>query len=333
MPVEPRAPAAPAIRGLVYVSEACARVAAKLPLIASCNANVLISGETGTGKEVCARAVHYLSDRASRPWVAVNCGALPTELVENELFGHAKGAYTTAHAANAGLVRQAEGGTLFLDEVDSLPLPAQSKLLRFLQEHEYRPVGSTTVVHADVRVIAASNGDLQSAIRSGLFRQDLFFRLNVLSVALPALRERRVDIPVLAQHFAQEFAREYGKPALRVTPAAVQLLLQHDWPGNVRELRHVTERAVLLCGGGELDVQDIDIDGVDKLPPAFTESFNAAKRRVVGRFERGYIEQLLSAHGGNVTHAAQAARKDRRAFFELIRKHGIDPQRFRSPVA
>ncbi|WP_457353998.1 sigma-54 dependent transcriptional regulator [Roseateles sp. P5_D6] len=328
------APRPDAIRGFVYVSRSCEMVAAKLPVIAACQANVLITGETGTGKEVCARAVHYMSARASRPWVALNCGALPTELVENELFGHAKGAYTTAHAASPGLVRQAEGGTLFLDEVDSLPLPAQAKLLRFLQEHEYRPVGSSSVVHADVRVIAASNTDLYALMQGAHFRQDLFFRLNVLNVNIPALRERREDIPVLALHFLREFAREFDRGVGTLSSAALHKLSMHDWPGNVRELRHVIERAVLLSKGPTLGPEDIDIGRAgSETQAAEDESFRAAKTRAVESFERGYVEQLLTVHGGNVTHAAQAAKKDRRAFFELIRKHGIQPQRFRLPAA
>ncbi len=318
------------IRGFIHISQACARVAERLPVVADCQANVLITGETGTGKEVCARAVHYLSPRASRPWVAVNCGALPAELVENELFGHARGAYTTAHAASPGLVREAEGGTLFLDEVDSLPLAAQAKLLRFLQEREYRPIGTSTTLRADVRVIAASNCDLHQRMQRGQFRQDLFFRLNVLHLQLPALRDRREDVPVLAQHFLRQYAREYARPAHDLSPAALLKLLRHEWPGNVRELSHVIERAVLLSTGPVLEPRDIDIDlaGPDSVP-VDDASFRVAKMRVVDRFERGYVEQLLSVHGGNVTHAAMAAKKDRRAFFELIRKHGIDPQRFR----
>jgi two-component system, NtrC family, response regulator GlrR len=328
---EAAAPRPDAIRGFIYVSRACERVAAQLPVIAGCQANVLITGETGTGKEVCARAVHYLSSRAARPWVALNCGALPTELVENELFGHAKGAYTTAHAASPGLVKQAEGGTLFLDEVDSLPLAAQAKLLRFLQEHEYRPVGSSAVVRADVRVIAASNSDLYALMQGAHFRQDLFFRLNVLNVNIPALRDRREDIPVLARHFLRQFAREFDRDVGALSAAALHKLTLHAWPGNVRELRHVIERAVLLAKGPTLGPADIDFGrGGSEAAVCEEESFRAAKTRAVESFERCYVEQLLTVHGGNITHAAQAAKKDRRAFFELIRKHGIQPQRFRT---
>jgi two-component system response regulator GlrR len=319
----------PRVRGLIYSSSAMAQVAIKLGTIAACDANLLILGATGTGKEVCALAAHYLSARASRPWIAVNCGAIPAELVENELFGHVKGAYTTALSARAGLVREAEGGTLFLDDVDCLPLPAQAKLLRFLQEREYRPVGSNTVYHADVRVIAASNCDLHALALRGAFRQDLYFRLNVLRLNLPALADRREDVAVLAQHFVRHFSREFKRPVHGLTPSALQLLAAHDWPGNVRELKHVIERAVLMSTSPALVACDLEIES--DAPVLVTDnSFRNAKSRVVRSFERGYVEQMLSASCGNVTQAARAAKKDRRAFFELMRKHDIQPQQFRS---
>lgn len=322
---------APQIRGFVYASRSCAAIAARLPILAGCDANVLIVGETGTGKEVCAQAIHYLSARTTRPWVAVNCGAIPAELVETELFGHVKGAYTTAHASRSGLVKEAEGGTLFLDDVDCLPLPAQAKLLRFLQEREYRPVGSNQLLHADVRIVAASNCNLYELAQCGKFRQDLYFRLNVLHVAMPALRDRREDIPVLAAHFAHHFGREFNRGAPSFTPEALARLSMHHWPGNVRELRHVIERAVLLGQETTLCAADIDIDLAAPKAPDCTlaVSFRDAKKRVVDDFERSYIEQLLIAHSGNITIAARTAKKDRRAFFELMRKHRIEPQRFR----
>jgi two-component system response regulator GlrR len=330
----PRTPAdaaTPQVRGFLHASAASAAIAARLPMLAACGANVLIVGETGTGKEVCAQAIHYLSARAARPMVAVNCGAIPAELVEAELFGHVKGAYTTAHASRSGLVQEAEGGTLFLDDVDCLPLQAQAKLLRFLQEHEYRPLGSNAVRRADVRVVAASNCDLYALSRHERFRQDLYFRLNVLNVALPPLRERIDDLPVLALHFARRFGREFERPVRTLSSAALAKLARHDWPGNVRELQHVIERAVVLASGPVLGAADIDIDLAtpvgDDLPQA---SFRDAKKRVVDAFERDYIERLLEAHAGNITNAARVAKKDRRALFELIRKHRIEPKRFRA---
>ncbi|HKY02759.1 MAG TPA: sigma-54 dependent transcriptional regulator [Burkholderiales bacterium] len=303
----------------------------KLPTIAGCDSGVLILGETGTGKEVCARAIHYLSARASKPWVAVNCGAIPADLIESELFGHVKGAYTNASTTRAGLVREAEGGTLFLDEIDALPLAAQSKLLRFLQEREYRALGSNTVLRANVRVMAASNGNLQELIARGQFRQDLYFRLNVLNVTLPALRDRREDIPVLALYFVRQFAMRFKRPVNGLTPRGLQKLLACDWPGNVRELQHVIERAVLLAEGRALGPEDINLNETGGVTNG-VESLRVAKARVVQNFERAYIEQVLAFHAGNVTHAAKAAQKNRRAFFELMRKYHIDPTHYRADV-
>lgn len=297
-----------------------------LPTLAACDAGVLITGETGTGKEVCAQAVHYLSSRASRPWVAINCAAIPAELMESELFGHVKGAFTNALAARQGLVREAEGGTLFLDDVDCLPLPAQAKLLRFLQEREYRQVGANTVQRADVRVIAATNRPLADLVAQGQFRQDLYYRLNVLTLQLPPLRERRGDIPALALHFARHFGQQFRRGTMGLSPPALRRLLSYTWPGNVRELRHVIERAVVLAPSTILGDADIEIFGQ---PVVDADSFRAAKARVVSQFEQDFIEHLLLAHAGNVTHAARAAGKNRRAFFELMRKHRIEAARFK----
>ena len=316
------------LRHFIGANREFANQVAKLPKFAGCNASVLIVGETGTGKEVCAQAIHYLSARASKPWVAVNCGAIPIELVENELFGHAKGAYTAAHSSREGLVREAEGGTLFLDDIDCLPLPAQVKLLRFLQEREYRPVGSNRVQRADVRVIAASSHRLPQMLARGEFRQDLYFRLNVLALELPPLRDRRDDIAALVLHFIQLFRVQYNHNVTGVSPRALERLLVHDWPGNVRELQHAIERAVLMASGPTLAECDIDIADPDPKQRS-DESFRAAKDRVVRQFERSYIEHLLACCEGNVTRAAQHAHKNRRAFFELMRKYDIAPGRFR----
>jgi two-component system response regulator GlrR len=349
LPVARRAPAAraraaapppphllqPSIRGLVYASDAIAQVAQRIVRFAGSDTTVLIQGETGTGKEVCAQAVHYLSGRVSRPWVALNCGAIPGELVEDELFGHVRGAYTTAVGARAGLVQEAEGGTLFLDDVDCLPLAAQAKLLRFLQEREYRPVGSNQLVRCDVRVIAASNRDLHALAERGAFRQDLFYRLSILRLSLPPLRQRREDVALLARHFLQRFATELGRAATDFTPMAMDRLLAHAWPGNVRELRHTIERAVLVSQGLLLEADDIEFDDgspVCSAMPCDAESFRHAKARIVNDFERHYIERLLAISGGNIAQAARSAKKNRRAFFELMRKHGIDAERFRLPV-
>jgi two-component system response regulator GlrR len=317
------------LRNFIGENAAFVKQVRKIPTIAGCDAGVLILGETGTGKEVCAQAVHYLSARASRPWVAVNCGAIPLDLVESELFGHVRGAYTTAHTSREGLVAEAEGGTLFLDDIDCLPLSAQSKLLRFLQEREYRMVGANAVRHADVRVIAACNRNLAELATRGTFRPDLFFRLNVLTLTLPPLRERRDDIPALAVHCVSEIARKLDRRAFPLAPQAIAKLIAHDWPGNVRELQHVIERALLMSTGPTLSAEDVDIGGVE-VARTDDASFRAAKARLIEQFERSYIEQLLASHDGNVTHAARKAKKNRRAFFALIRKHRIEPQRFRT---
>jgi DNA-binding NtrC family response regulator len=329
--VEPVAPTHAALRALVGDSPVFLQQVARLPVCAKYDASVMILGDTGTGKELCAQAIHYLSARAGGPWVAVNCAAIPTELLESELFGHVKGAYTDAHARRAGLVREAEGGTLFLDEIDSLPFGAQGKLLRFLQEKEYRAVGSSALEHADVRIIAASSSRLEQLRSGNGFRQDLLYRLNVLTLHMPALRERRTDIVQLALHFLRGAAAQWQKPAPALTAAALHKLLAHDWPGNVRELKNVVERGVLMCAGGALGPADIDLDGVPEITvtPLEPESFRTAKARVVEDFERGFIQQLLACSGGNVTRAARAAKKNRRAFFELMRKYSIESSDFR----
>jgi transcriptional regulator with PAS, ATPase and Fis domain len=299
----------------------------KISVVAKTDATVLILGETGTGKELCARAVHYLSHRAGLPFVPVNCGAIPQDLVENELFGHEAGAFTGASGAKPGLIREAQGGTLFLDEIDCLPLQTQAKLLRFLQEREYRPLGSSKTVSADVRVLAASNSDLSERVRAGKLRQDLFYRLNVIPVVLPALRDRPQDILLLANHFAAKYADAFGKPVPAFSLDAQQLLLCYPWPGNVRELEHTVERAVIF---GEDTIRGCDLSLPRERADGRPESFRQMKARAVAQFEKACIQALLLAHEGNITRAAKAAQKNRRAFFELIRKHRIDARRLRS---
>jgi DNA-binding NtrC family response regulator len=297
----------------------------KIPLIARCDSRVLISGETGTGKEMCARAIHYLSPRKSGPFVSVNCGAIPTELVENELFGHERGAFTGANTSKQGLIQEAEAGTIFLDEIDCLPPMSQVKLLRFLQEKEYRRLGSSKIRHADVRVLAATNAPLEEALHSGRIRQDLYYRLNVFSISLPPLRERRSDIPTLAQHFITKYSTE--DRTIRISTAALQKLIFYDWPGNVRELEHTIERAVMFCETGTLEESDMVLPVQRRWSQA--ESFQKAKAQVIEQFEKEYIQNLLLSHGGNISKAAQAANKNRRAFWELIRKHQVDVQTFK----
>ncbi|MEM7050731.1 MAG: sigma-54 dependent transcriptional regulator [Acidobacteriota bacterium] len=303
----------------------------KLPAVAACDAGVLIRGETGTGKELFARAVHLLSPRASGPFVPINCGAIPMELVENELFGHARAAFTGADRATHGLISEAEGGTLFLDEIDSLPLAAQVKLLRFLEQKEYRRLGSARLRRADLRVVAASNCDLQDRLAKGTFRSDLYYRLNVVQLDLPPLRDRCGDILLLAEHFLERYRSSSGAAIHEFAPEAAQKLLTYRWPGNVRELENVVQRAVILNAGSAASIRSRDL--VLEAAAASQVSFQAAKSRVVAEFERQYLESMLSSCGGNVSHAARTARKDRRSFFELIRKHNIDPNRFRRSVS
>jgi DNA-binding NtrC family response regulator len=315
------------LKQMIGESQVFRNIINKLPLVAQCDAGVLITGETGTGKEFCARAIHYLSARARRPFVPVNCGAIPVELVENELFGHERGAFTGASHARMGLISEAEGGTLLLDEVDCLPLLSQVKLLRFLQEKEYRPLGATRLRPADVRLIAAANTDLEASVRAGRLRQDLYYRLNIIPLRLPALRERREDISLLTQHFLSKYAIEFHKPPLKLSPDALQKLRRYAWPGNVRELENLIASLVAMAEHDLIEADDFHLAGVDA--QRSVNSFREAKCQ----FERAYIEDLMLTHHGNITKAAQAAHKNRRAFWELIRKHQIDVSRFKTNTA
>jgi len=293
-------------------------------------APVIVEGETGTGKELIARLIHRLSGRRRRPFVPVNCGCLPPELVENELFGHEAGAYTGATRAAQGLVHEAEGGTLFLDEVDTLPPRAQVALLRFLQEREVRPVGGGRPRAVDVRVVAASNRPLGALVESGAFREDLHFRLNVLTVTLPPLRERRGDIAELSRHFLDRLASDYDRGPLLLSATARDWLMAHELPGNVRQLENLLHRAVLKSAGGRIDLPDIAPPGTPEPRLAAeadgTLSFSAAKAVAVDDFERSYLLDLMEETGGNVTAAARRAGKERRALGRLLKKHGIGPR-------
>jgi DNA-binding NtrC family response regulator len=282
---------------------------------------VLISGESGTGKELFARAIHYLSSRAGRPFVPINCGALPENLVESEIFGHKRGAFTSAASDQAGLIREAEGGTLFLDEIDCLTPQAQVKLLRFLQDGEYRSVGSHQILHANVRVIAATNADLNRVVGSGKFREDLFYRLNVLTLTLPPLRERAGDVFLLSYEFLQgQAAITRTRPKI-LSLAALNRLLSHSWPGNVRELQNVLLRTIVLSNRDAIEPSDLNLPG--EPPVAEDQSFRTLKSRAVWRFEHDFLTTVLRAHQGNITRAAFAAKKNRRAFWQLLRKHGL----------
>ena len=313
-----------------FVGESRAFMAAirNIPLIARSDENVLITGETGTGKELCARAVHYLSGRSSQPFVPLNCGAIPLELVENELFGHERAAFTGASGAQPGLIHEATGGTLFLDEIDSMPPFAQVKLLRFLQDREYRPLGAAKMIHADVRVVAATNADVEEAVKAGKLRQDLYYRLSTFTLQLPPLRERRDDIPLLARHFVATIASRLAVRPKDISAGALQKLLLHEWPGNVRELEHVLERAVALSERTEIQRAEINLPGSRQT--ANLESFQRSKAKAVDQFETSFLRRLLDVHQGNITRAAQAAQKDRRVLRQLINKHQIDIDQFKA---
>jgi DNA-binding NtrC family response regulator len=296
----------------------------------SSDAAVLLSGETGTGKELCARAVHLLSRRRNGPFIPVECGSIPEHIFESEVFGHVRGAFTDARCEQKGLVALARGGTLFLDEIDSLSLGMQGKLLRLLQEQTFRPLGSEQFCRADLRVVAATNCDLAALVQQKRFRSDLFFRLDVLRVQLPALRERPKDVALLARHFVAEVCAKDGLARKTLTPAAIRKLEAHSWPGNVRELYNAIHRAALCAGGTEIVPIHITL-GDEKAAKrngriageAECCSFKSGKRRAIESFEKDYILQLLEKFRGNMTRAAREAGKDRRAFGRLAKKYGL----------
>jgi DNA-binding NtrC family response regulator len=317
------------LRQLIGESPSFIRELEKIPLVARCDANVLISGETGTGKELFARAIHYLGPRAGKSFIPASCGAIPVELVENELFGHIQGAFTSATSSQPGLIQEAHGGALFLDEIDCLPLLSQVKFLRFLQEKEYKQLGSAKVHHADVRIIAATNIDLEKAVKDKKFREDLYYRLNIIPLHLPPLRERREDIPLLAQHFLNKYTSEFREQIRELAPESLRKLKAYEWPGNVRELENVIERAVIFSKRTWIGSDDIVLSGSGAT--SSQESFKAAKAKAVEQFEKQYIQNLLLTHHGNISRAAQAVHKNRRAFWELIRKYKIDIPSLKSP--
>jgi DNA-binding NtrC family response regulator len=288
------------------------------------DAPVLITGETGTGKEVAARAIHYLSGRRDAPFVPLNCGALPDALIESELFGAERGAYTDARQTRGGLVEAADGGSLFLDELDALPPRAQVSLLRFLQDQTYRPLGCTRERAANVRIIAAASPRLSSLIERGAFRADLAWRLNVLTVELPPLRERPGDAGLLAEHFLTRYARRYNLPCRTLDPASLAWLGTCPWPGNVRELDNLIHRSLLLCDGGVLRLGITSAAAVAAPALQRALSFNEARAAAIEAFERQYLENLMRQAAGNVSLAARIAGKERRCLGKLLKKHGLD---------
>lgn len=306
---------------IVGVSKSMQDVFRVIERVANSTATVLITGESGTGKELIARALHTQSGRSAGPFVAINCGAIPSELLESELFGYEKGAFTGAHSSKKGLVEQAEGGTLFLDEVSELLPRLQVKLLRVLQERELQRVGGDRAIKVDVRVIAATNADLTERIRSGEFRSDLFYRLNVVSVRIPPLRERVDDILPLAHHFLHKHG--HAQHVTGFAPVTVQILRRYQWPGNVRELENVIERATLLAKGEEITVADLPVElnvgsPVDRPPPS-GKSLSAARED----FERYFILECLRRHNGNISRAAREAGLHRQNFYQKLHKYNI----------
>lgn len=301
----------------------------------ACEATVLLQGETGTGKEIAARAIHYLSARRDMPFVPVNCGALPENLLESELFGHERGAFTDAKEARQGIVGQAQGGTIFLDEVEVMSARAQAVLLRFLQDHSYRPVGGRERLGEDIRVIASSNVDLEDLAKRNLFRRDLLFRLKVLALTLPPLRERKGDASLLAQRFVERFSVEHRRPAKQLHPETLAWLDRHSWPGNVRELENLLLREFLLTDGDMLripppaDAYSFGIGAPEAAEPDTATGFRRAKARAVAEFERRYLENLLARTRGNLSLAARLSCKDRSTLTRLVKKHGIEVAQFR----
>jgi two-component system response regulator GlrR len=292
-------------------------------LVAAGDASVLIRGESGTGKELLAQAIHRASPRRDAPFLAINCAAIPEALLESELFGHLKGAFTGAGRDHEGLLQAAHGGTVFLDEIGDMPLPLQVKLLRVLQDRTVRPVGSTQSLPVDVRIVSATHRDLEAAIRDGHFRDDLYYRLNVVTLNLPALRERREDVPLLAAHFLAELARRYGKTVNAFSADALQLLVRYDWPGNVRELVNVVEQVVALTTSPVISTALVE-DAL-RMGTAELDSFEQAR----GQFERDYLSRLLKMTNGNVTHAARLAKRNRTEFYKLLHRHSLDPSLFK----
>jgi Nif-specific regulatory protein len=296
--------------------------------VARTNTTVLIRGESGTGKELIAQAIHYNSLRAKKPFIKVSCAALPETLIESELFGYEKGAFTGAQDRRKGRFELAQGGTLFLDEIGDIHLPTQVKLLRVLQEREFERLGGTEVVKVNVRLVAATNKDMEQAIADGTFREDLFYRLNVFVIFIPPLRERKPDVLLLADHFLQRFASEHGKDIRRISTPAIDMLTAYHWPGNVRELQNVIERAVLVCDG--------QVVHAHHLPPTLQTAeasgtvMNVSLGEAMSAYERDLIQDALKSTRGNRAKAARLMRTTDRIFNYKVRKLGIDWKRFKT---
>jgi len=308
---------------IVARSQPMRKVLQLLPRVADSETSVLITGETGTGKELIARAIHYLSPRAGQPFVAIDCANIPEHLVENELFGHVRGAYTDAGSASGGLLKEADGGTLFLDEVEALPLSAQAKFLRFLQERQYKPLGQSKCVSMDVRILAATNLDLGKAVKEKAFREDLYFRLNVVPLIIPPLRERKTDIPVLVHHFLQE----YGQidPSSAYIPVEIMRnWMAYHWPGNVRELENRVQEWLMIGSAGIPP----DSAAITTASPRSACTLAEVRREALQKCEKAYLHNLLASAGGNISAAARLAGIDRKSLRRLLAKYSIDAHRY-----
>jgi two-component system response regulator GlrR len=328
-PLSPTSPAPPAgderwRSALISRSASMAQLLAEARLVAASDASILIRGASGTGKELLARAIHNASARAAGPFIAVNCGAIPEPLLESELFGHVKGAFTGALSQRDGLFQAADGGTLFLDEIGDMPLPLQVKLLRVLQERTVRPVGADQARPVDVRILSATHCDLDAALRQGQFREDLYYRLNVVALLLPPLAERREDIALLANHFLQTLAAKYRKPLNGFAPDALEALATASWPGNVRQLFNVVEQVCALATSPLLPLSLVQ--RALRVPSLEVLSYQQAKLR----FERHYLVQLLRLTDGNVADCARLAERNRTEFYRLLQKHELIPSLFRT---
>jgi len=312
---------------IVGTSAAIREVLDKIAMVAKSEVTVLIRGETGTGEELVARAVHESSPRADGPFVAVACAAIPQPLLEGQLFGHKKGAYTGADRNHKGLIDVAEGGTLFLDEIGDIDTAAQVKLLRTLETGEVRPLGDEKVHSVDVRLIAATNRDLEEAIRTGQFRDDLFYRLNVFPIALPALRDRKEDIPLLVKHFAELHGPALCGQRKTFSKEAIDVLVAYDWPGNVRELENKVRQAIILAPGRVVGSSSIDLP--TEKPAVVPGTFSEAKKHAIDTFEIRFIRDMLSRTRGVISKAARLAGLDRKNMWLLMKKHGIHADEFR----
>jgi len=304
-------------------SEPMQEIFATVERVAPSRATVLLAGESGVGKDLIARAIHFKSPRKDRPLVKINCTAIPENLMESELFGYEKGAFTGAVASKPGKFEQADTGTVFLDEIGDVPGPIQVKLLRILQEREFERLGSNVTRHTDVRVIAATNQDLRAALEQGTFREDLYYRLNVVPINIPPLRDRRQDIPFLANHFVRKLAPESGSLVESITPAAIEKLMSYHWPGNVRELENVIERSLVLCRGNELDAGDIKIEAAPR-PRAQNEQHFLPEGMTLDQYEQELIREALRRADGNKSQAARLLGLTRNALRYRLTQMGLE---------